>query len=864
MESQEMLNYVIVSNGSGTKCNDGLERGGSCGVKGSGDVDVDFLDDLDSYWEDVNERLFISRMVSDSVIKGMVTGVEQLAEDKVAAKELELANLKGSLSLSCGCVNEIGFCEQEIVDNGKNLSLTNGYVEHEKMRESFISLKGTAREQLDKLKKEIDGVRGCNSMKKISSSSELVGLSGILVGNGNESLIGVDKTVDVLNGTLETIFKHFDNMLNLSNISVSELRQDQEFQRDLEAMVMRSVIESSNKEFEEKLQERKPKFSQSQSEEWLEKFNEISNLRKELEVVVKLLGSHETEHLVSYASVDSEHSHRKGLNNLASFQTTHREGNGFVDEPEADLTDLFDASRFKHMDRDGLEKHVAIMMRNSKREHESIVQRMTEDYINLKGKYLNKMGSSLPIRKDKEFDILKRKVAEVILKIDGIFADNENLYAFRKNTFSCFKDGVDKLLSENRELKDFVIDKNNEANSLSSQVSDAAEKILQHSLSEEIFSTLVANLTSSIEDASNETFVREEVYKCVLMELSGHIQFNQEKLESKSIEYTHRYQHEDSEIELLIMQQIGEVVLRESIKDASRQLKELYQVYLVENNNRVSLEMECLEREKNLRLEVEENKKFKQEAVSLAVLMEEKDKLAKELSVTLAKKTEQFDLKFQELNELRDYTKKQQQKISDTCLEIDRAKCELKKASEQIEVNEMEIKSLEKHIKLQMQNLEEANKLQKAFNALSEVRQNDLLLLKAKEKTEREQMQAINLFADVMSKKFTQLEHKVAKDINLNYSRLVYSKSQLDSLVEKASVLTKAGLQYKQKLDKRCSDLKTAEAEVDLLGDEVEELLGLLEKIYIALDHYSPVLQHYPGVRWIFTCLSNENNLYFA
>lgn len=37
--------------------------------------------------------------------------------------------------------------------------------------------------------------------------------------------------------------------------------------------------------------------------------------------------------------------------------------------------------------------------------------------------------------------------------------------------------------------------------------------------------------------------------------------------------------------------------------------------------------------------------------------------------------------------------------------------------------------------------------------------------------------------------------------------------------------------------------------QVDLLGDEVDTLLGLLEKIYIALDHYSPILQHYPGVR---------------
>lgn len=39
--------------------------------------------------------------------------------------------------------------------------------------------------------------------------------------------------------------------------------------------------------------------------------------------------------------------------------------------------------------------------------------------------------------------------------------------------------------------------------------------------------------------------------------------------------------------------------------------------------------------------------------------------------------------------------------------------------------------------------------------------------------------------------------------------------------------------------------------QVDLLGDEVDALLRLLEKIYIALDHYSPVLKHYPGVSQI-------------
>ena len=39
--------------------------------------------------------------------------------------------------------------------------------------------------------------------------------------------------------------------------------------------------------------------------------------------------------------------------------------------------------------------------------------------------------------------------------------------------------------------------------------------------------------------------------------------------------------------------------------------------------------------------------------------------------------------------------------------------------------------------------------------------------------------------------------------------------------------------------------------QVDVLGDEVDTLLSVLGKIYIALDHYSPVLKHYPGVRKI-------------
>ncbi|KAF9588941.1 hypothetical protein IFM89_017620 [Coptis chinensis] len=80
------------------------------------------------------------------------------------------------------------------------------------------------------------------------------------------------------------------------------------------------------------------------------------------------------------------------------------------------------------------------------------------------------------------------------------------------------------------------------------------------------------------------------------------------------------------------------------------------------------------------------------------------------------------------------------------------------------------------------------------------------------------------------------------------FFRLKRIKFQCDVLVQNAALSRKTELVYKQRLERRYSDLQKAEAEVDLLGDKVNALLSLHEKIYIGLNHYSPILQHYPGV----------------
>ncbi|CAK9265450.1 unnamed protein product [Sphagnum jensenii] len=63
---------------------------------------------------------------------------------------------------------------------------------------------------------------------------------------------------------------------------------------------------------------------------------------------------------------------------------------------------------------------------------------------------------------------------------------------------------------------------------------------------------------------------------------------------------------------------------------------------------------------------------------------------------------------------------------------------------------------------------------------------------------------------------------------------------------------------HKNEQNRLEKNLKKAEVEVDLLGDEVDNLVALLERVSTVLEHYSPVLQHYPGVKEVAETIKSE------
>ncbi|KAF3450297.1 hypothetical protein FNV43_RR06377 [Rhamnella rubrinervis] len=858
-------------------------------VKDSENLGVDFFKDLDSYFEDINDRLTISRMVSDSVIKGMVNAVSQEAAEKIAQKELEVAGMKemlhfyhvatdedvrlGSLALRCG---------SKSTEDRMCWSSVDPVVQHDRMKETLGILRNATLEQFKKLKKEINQIRGSSSMKRISSSSELVGLGGILhekeCGRWND----LDKTFDSLKTTTDTVYKQVEEMFHLSKASLFEWQHEQEFQAEIEALVIRSCIWSLEQEFEETLWD---KICGDRSLNWLGRMNEISTLRQELDAISKSLSISDVGQLSSHGSLDgeecsnnkkSDHFHRKHLTNHVTSSSLLLEENGKHEELQTDVLENSnqtgvlensDPTRLKHLSKDELINYYTNEMTKMKRNHESKVQEKTEECFILKRELLKERSSSLPLKKDKDIDILRKRIPEVILKLDDILMENEKAPLFDNNaeSFSSLKDRLEMLLVENHELRDFLTDKKKEVKCLASQVSEAELKISQHSLSEAKLLSRIEYLESAIEDASIEASIGEDVFNCILREMMGQIKFVAEessvehtlmkeiwetifKEAAHNAEPTSRYEVEDTDAQSIIVQGVSEIIYREAWKDAEEKL-------IHENEIRVSLEKEVLEKEERLKFEAVEKQRLNQEILFLA---QEKEKLVQDAATALQEEKERYELTVKELEYLRDQTCKQESLISESSKESNFIKDKLVGAMEEIEQYKMNVGELNQKLELAVKELNDVDEERRKLHAAMQDKQNLILLLEANESAARKQLESVVVIVHGLLKAAVDFEFRVTENISKNCSRLKNLGSQSRMLIQKANILRRTGLLYKQRLDRKCSDLQKAEAEVDLLGDEVDTLLGLLEKIYIALDHYSPILQHYPGVIEILKLVKRE------
>ncbi|KAJ4916907.1 WPP domain-associated protein [Raphanus sativus] len=464
----------------------------------------------------------------------------------------------------------------------------------------------------------------------------------------------------------------------------------------------------------------------------LDKAKEITGLRRELELISELLSGHEKGDVKDHEGADL----------LQRSKVSGKHIGSVTSKPE-------NLEYLRRLSREELINHFQAEMSRLKREHECTMQEMTEEYFSIKRRCLRleECPSLSSLNKDKDFDVLRKKIPDVISKLDKVVLEEGKNSADSKRL-------LDSLLLENSQLKD--------------SLSDVEDLHVEASIYEDVYGSVVGEFVNQIHCAKEEARREEASASKVALE--------------------------DYCVESYMAEEYCAVIYKEALKEAGEKIGEL--------------NMSVSERERALRWEIAEKEILKEKIHSLECL---------------------FQLDLQEVV-IQDRNK------------------ELRVALEKKEGYVMEVSELKQKLELARKDM----KITENERVKSELK---LSTAQAEQKLLQDQIVSTVMSLAKCSQDVECLVAEKTKKIN---SRLRSMQSQLNDLVDEVDELKVRESMYKQQMEKKTCDLQKAETEVDLLGDEIDSLLDLLQKIYIALDHYSPILKHYPGIIEILKLVQRE------
>ncbi|KAJ0963188.1 hypothetical protein J5N97_028310 [Dioscorea zingiberensis] len=753
------------------------------------------LDDLDSYWDDLNARLTVSRMVGDSVIKGMVSAVAEDAAERIALKEAEVAVLSDRLKCYEAKAAECNKLGPFIMMPKTSMIGAAGELDKSTFKldcnEQLFGLRTAVEEQFERLTENLRSLR--------SSSS----------GKCKEEVTEIDENVDDLRRTVATVFKQVNCIFDSLKVSSSDSHWENEFQNEVNTILVQDYIKGLHDKFETKLLEQ-TRLINALNKKWQEKLNELSQMWGELDAISRSLLSHEPGSLFSQNSHDGfeewnngkrkDHNHWKVLGN---HLYANPEENGFMSmerakESEKTMLEVADSPQLKGMTKEEVIAYYKTEIIKMRRQHDSALQETTEELFSLKREFLKERGS-LHLRKDKEFELLRKKIPEVIQKLDGVLQEDKKFPLVHDDQLlNSLKERIDALYFENQHLKGLLGDKRKEVLYLSSQVSQAASQMILLSSTKASLLKHIKKLKCDIRDMNIETTIGDELLKIILRDFIAH----------------HKHSQDDIETKAKVSQEIYSVIFGGLAEDNMSAMKAI----VVKHQEEIaSLERVISQKETDICLLTDENKKLKQVVSSLSVLMEEKEKIELETGLTLNKQKMRFDLVCQELGMLKDKVGKQETLISEKTIEMDSTKNKLNEALQQNNQYVVDINNLNQKVRITSDALEEAHKQNSVLNSIIKEKQKSLSSSVSVGEVQARQMDSIIVSLKKLSEQVADVETKMEEKMEQNKSRLKILIHQCNSAMRQYGTLKRKELWYKQMLEIRCSNLQKAEAEVDLI-----------------------------------------------
>ncbi|CAL9120456.1 unnamed protein product [Musa textilis] len=809
-----MKNQGALKSGNLLSDNDSLLS--DCNIDAGNSIDNDtslreelLLEEMESYWDDLNSRLTVSRMVSDSVIKGIVNAIELEASEKVNSKEAEISALKKRLQFYESVMADENRIHATLIKMLESQRENTGLFFHS-LDEDVVSncvqhlsqLKVDAQDYLKRPKKETSNLRGGHTLLKAKVCPVDKEFCNILA----QKLNVIDGSADELEAVLMATHQEIYDTCFSSEYLVNEQLWEHRFQQEVISIMIQNLIREDQDDIEAKISKQKI-LVDTFTKNWQKNIDDLSTMRHEL-------------HDISASLLTSE----SGL----AFS---RHG----PEDVVKLT-ITDTSHLKHMTKAELITNYITQnsqMTNMKRQYDLALQEKTEELYILKREFLKEKGcNALQYRRDKEGELLRKKIIGFISMLDNILLENEKLSVVQsqRNMLHNLSQTIGVLLLENQQLKYLLVEKGMEVTHVAALVSNVINRSANCTKVEEDLLEHSKEFKSDAEDRITETMIRDKTEKIILRGIVDELEIG--------IKYL--------DLECKMTQDISFTLCREYLEDVVSSINSFVEKHYREKDSFAAL---VVEKEMALSLLMEENKKLKQEKDLLLTLINEKEKLLFETEVKAMKQKEYYDSVCHELNMLREQLGNQSLYISDCKKDNDSMKEKLAEMLKQVPQYEAELRKLNQKYKVALDSLEELEKQKNFLHELVEEKQMKLELAVSREEEHSKFMTTVLGSIKELSETILQSECSLANKLGTHESRLEFLGHQFIGLFQQANFLKREACWYKQGFERRCADLRKAEHEVDLLGDEVDVLLHLLEKIHIALEHYSPVLQHYPGVR---------------
>ncbi|XP_062191154.1 WPP domain-associated protein-like isoform X2 [Phragmites australis] len=541
------------------------------------------------------------------------------------------------------------------------------------------------------------------------------------------------------------------------------------------------------------------------------RYDEFYSLRQQLDSISKSLLN--SEWGLSGSQHNSEGS--EDVSMQRGKEQSFRDGIAKENGSKASQEKVFsDPALLRHLDKDQVIAHFNKEMNEMKRQHDSVVHEMTEKIFRLKRENLNKEGANpCHLRNNKELEQMRRKIEDAISKLDALLLENKRAFVrIKSDAFPGQQDKSNVVDSDIQQLLGGETNIEEEPCSIPSKALHFASIGADHE-------NHVIRLESDIEDASIATIIREAIEKIVVKEYVSEIKIG-----------LHGY-----EMELNMKQEVCPIIQNEAIAEAMSNINSL----LLKNNE----EKGCAEAEFLLKQKID---KLNLVVDSFTEVVREKEEFVSQIGLEAMEI--RVDSLYRELDFLRDKVGKQDSYISGKSMEFDIIVGRLERAQQHVQRNDVTLSELNDRFRTISDSLKVLEKQNQALHAVLEEKEKTLTSAVSKDNEFKECMKHIVESTRDFEKFIADQQTIVANKVQHSESRFCLLKEQCKHLAREGNLLKKKALRYKEISETRGSNLQKAELEVDLLGDEVEALTDLLAKIYIALDHYSPVLQHYTGV----------------